>query len=110
MEARSRRRNAPSSANGTNGHIGNGIYDVASGGGDSDSRSTARMERKAKRKHRVANARTRRRAGGGRNNNNTAAIGDGEARGMRGLVKKTKEKLKKFRDKHRRGATLAEEE
>uniref|UniRef100_A0A7S2Q491 Uncharacterized protein n=1 Tax=Skeletonema marinoi TaxID=267567 RepID=A0A7S2Q491_9STRA len=135
MEARSRRRNAPSSANGTNGHIGNGIYDVASGGGDSDNRSTARMERKAKRKHRVANARTRRRAGGGGRNNNTAAMclistvifllyflvclvffsnldsGDGEARGMRGLVKKTKEKLKKFRDKHRRGgAILAEEQ
>ncbi|KAL7492518.1 hypothetical protein ACHAWT_003930 [Skeletonema menzelii] len=132
MEARSRRRNAPSSANGSNGgHIGNGIYDVASGG-DSDSRSAARTERKARRKQRVANARTRRRAGG---RNNTAAMclistvifllyflvclvffsnlsdsGDGEARGMRGLVKKTKEKLRRFRDKHRRGATITEEE
>lgn len=130
MEARSRRRNAPSSANGSNG-----IYDLASGGGgDSDSRSTSRLERKAKRKHRVANARSRRtRSGGGRNNaaamclistvifllyflvcvvffSNLPDSGDGEARGMRGLVKKTKEKLKNFRDKHRRGATLAEEE
>ena len=139
MEARSRRRNAPSSANGrSNGsHIGNGIYDVANGGGgDSDSRSATRTERKARRKQRVAKARTRRRAGGsdGRNNNNTAAMclistvifllyflvclvffsnlpdsGDGEARGMRGLVKKTKEKLKRFRDKHRRGGVIAEQ-
>ena len=81
----------------------------------------------------MAKARTRRRSGG--RNNNTAGMclistvifllyflvclvffsnlsdgSDGEARGMRGLVKKTKEKLKRFRDKHRRGATLAEEE
>ncbi len=135
MEARSRRRNAPSSANGNgSGHVGNGIYDVAASGGDSDSRnSTSRMERKAKRKHRVANARTRRSSKG---RNNTAAMclistvifslyilvcvvffsnlpdsGDGEeARGMRGLVKKTREKLKNFRDRHRRGATLADKE
>jgi len=33
-----------------------------------------------------------------------------EARGMRGLVKKTREKLKNFRDKHRHGAILADKE
>ncbi len=132
MEARSRRRNAPSSANGSsnNGHIGNGIYDVASGGADSDvSRNAARMQRKAKRKQRVAKARTRKRRP---NNNNTAAmcaistvifvlyflvclvffsnLSDDASPGMRGLMKKTKEKLKRFRDKHRRGATIAEKE
>lgn len=131
MEPKTRRRNAPSSANG-NGHIGNGIYDVSNGGGDSDSRgATARMERKAKRKHRVANARTRRRSGGRTNAvamclistvifllyflvclvffSNLPDNNDGEARGMRGLVKRTKEKMEIFR-KHRDAATPAKKD
>lgn len=127
-ETRSRRRIAPSSSSNGNGHVvGNGgIYDISSGG-DSDSRSAARQQRKAKRKLRVAKARTRRSTGG---RNNTVAMclistvifllyflvclvffsnlpdsSDGEARGMRGLVKRTKEKIKKFREhRHNEGA------
>lgn len=134
-ETRSRRRIAPSSSSSNgNGHVvGNGgIYDIPSGG-DSDSRSAARQQRKAKRKLRVAKARTRRSTGG---RNNTVAMclistvifllyflvclvffsnlpdnnGDGEARGMRGLVKRTKEKIKKFREHRHNGAKKTDDD
>ena len=126
-EARSR-KNKISSGNGSSSNVSNGvngsingnggIYDV-SDSGDSTRRSADRM---AMRKKRVRRSRARKKQSnaiplcilGGiifvvyllvcfiffRN------IPDGEARGMRGLVKKTKDKINKFRKRN----TMIEEE
>ncbi|KAL9183455.1 hypothetical protein ACHAXT_004311 [Thalassiosira profunda] len=118
-EARSRKKIA-SGSNGHSASIGNGgIYDVSV----SDSGDSRRAARQALRKKRVRRSRVRKRQKRG----GVASLvvlsagifviyvvacliffhnlpgGTGDGRGMRGLVKKTREKVRQFRQKHARG-------
>ena len=115
-EARSRKKKTRSNGNGvSNGH-NNGAYDVVI----SDSSASRRSNRMAMKKKRVRRSRARKSSSSQGNAAALCLIGatifiiyllvcliffrsstpDNEAKGMRGLVKKTKEKLSNFRAKH----------
>ncbi|KAL7554925.1 hypothetical protein ACHAWF_018490 [Thalassiosira exigua] len=126
-EARSRKKKTSSgNGNGRAGAVdnrGGGIYAV-SDGGDGRRGAAPRSDRAALRTKRVRRSRARKKSGGRRGG--TAAslclvsafifsayllacllffrnLPDGEARGMRGLVKKTREKVSQIRARHSRG-------
>jgi len=115
-EARSRKKKV-SSGN------GGGVYEDAMGdSGDSIRRNAARSDRAKMRKKRVHKSRSRKNSGGRSSNSSLCVIGtvifalymmvcliffrnlpggdDENARGMRGLVRRTKEKVSQFRAKH----------